>query len=398
MKQRIKTFLAVLVAACLCFAAVACANDGSSNEKGGAASAAPDFPGVLSEDAYASEDEALEAYMDAELYESECRRQEKIRDLSLGESKKILGDTASDGVVGGKELKLFCRAWRHENTATADDIARVYLFTYQDGSVRYFVTNPAVGELVSYSYLATVTDSAIFANCTVTIEEKEYEIGDDEIYEDREILYLADNKARVDYYDDGYHKVEIEDDEIAEYRTEQYLADKKAGADYMKNSGEMRPGQYLKEVGDELLSASEKRDGSYELDDYPYLDFGQTHDFDKDGKITVKDFFYSRIILDYCDYNFTGILLTRTATGLAVQKNNQDILADRLCGCGEGDDNTHSATFELRFKNGKLEKIAYDCKCYDGSVLQEQMSVTITFSDFGKTSVTIPAEVDALFA
>ena len=153
------------------------------------------FVGYVSETAYDTEEETLQAFLVRELTgataEPEYVGFRPVGELSSDELKRLVEDGLTDAdVISGKKV---CLDYLDKEASKSTN---VYLLETVNGWL-YYIAPHATGEAITNSYLQTVLDPAKYANCTasstVGIRTVGTAVPTDTSY--RQVIYFADDKA-----------------------------------------------------------------------------------------------------------------------------------------------------------------------------------------------------------
>lgn len=383
MKKTFKTILAVSVAACTCLTAVACGG-GSGGGNGGSAATVEVV--AISQNEYADAEKALKAYVDeqlaysrkytvddwngTELIQTE-RTEEVVSAQYVSHSGKAdmkptdvkLDDTTGIKTVSKIELKAkVAPSPEGDAEPEYEDVTQtVYLLDYGDSQYRYMVSTPVLGERLTNGYLKAVTDYAKYANCTVAAVSTEKDTGDDKasFAEAFEYRFTGNALLQVHYRDEARFNARTPGGTADDYDDESYLA-----------------------VTDDGMITVNK-----EYDDEANKFVWKTEDFDGYSSISeaLRDV-VTEELFGYFDF-MPAALFTKTATGFEYKT---DVMQN-----SEDSSTRTESRYAFTLTGGKITGIDMsmtETGTEGEDEIERYMAQIGTFTAFGSTKVTLPAE------
>lgn len=412
--MKLKKFVSVLT--CFAIGGAMCvpfAGCGESSDT----SAVDTYKGEVSDSSYTSEKTAASAFLSEEIasdetsltYDSYTKQStlssDEVDELNLSGIDKSKVESVEKGTVAytknadaASEVSLYAaKAYDGETTETNKLTVTVYLVKLdvsEEGSsekkyeYRYYVPLPQVGEAISKSYYESVFDASKYTNCTATYSAtvktdvpSEYGTMETSVVTSGKMEITAtaahvtmEVKTVMSIPDlpDSYKSIVESMPEAANITvTADYYISKNAdgGADVA----------YSTDGGKTYTKAS--LSVSFGIDEYDEL-------FSADLSGEVSEAVYS--FFEKTDYGFTmstDMLEEYLDSAIAAVKEE---LSTEL-NITISDDN--NAKYDFYVSDGRLNKIDYSLlfKITAGSATYgSDMSMTMEYSDFGKTSVTVP--------
>lgn len=371
MKKRV---LFAFVAAVMC-AALCLTGCGKKNTGGGGDPYVPGS-GFLSAQTYGTPDEAINAFIENELsdeYRVDVKlvNETKTGDLTDTEKAELkITDEQRAGITSAEkynvtyaESLILYDSENHEpvlQTPMNSDIT-VYLLGYGANEYRYFTPAPKVGETVTNSYFQSLLDPDLYRNLTLIgsmIED--YKSSED--YEPITITWTETSKITAEAYSD---LVKSEEKNKTTGEVEQY-----SKYTYYKKTGDG--------VGEMIGVSGELGETGWEYEKSEATGWELTVTYeDCVFEVIVGEFFET-----YIDQSpICPILMKKTATGLEIKKS---LLYNNIL--GEKDILTN---YSITVKNGRITSISLkeDATLDEGSPIA-YTTVTVTFTDFGTTTIT----------
>lgn len=356
MKKRFVTFVLSAALALSCAAMLASCG-GKYSET---------FNGALSAQTYTSAEEAAVAFLENEISGNTVKAEfvglEVKSELSEKQIKALaLSDDDKSGLSKVEEITITYR----ERTAVASLAAdsadaftqRAYLLTYEDGAFRYFVPQLENGENLTKSYFEDVFDASKYLN--VTYDFKCTAVDEDGMTTDWDALAKINENAVYEKDEFRYTKGEETETKSVEM--------------YMGLFGE-------RYVSAEIFSGSDWDVNSEVYDEAQKLEWAET--LREMGSFVLRRWFGAAIDYTYFVKTDSGFALRSDKLREFIYAMTQEEFDEKI--------ENFSAEYSVFVSQGKISNLSY--KFEYGN---KKGSYQIECSDYGKTEISLPAEVQS---
>lgn len=315
-----------------------------------------EFSGAVSTVTYQSIEEAVKGFLKEEVsgdaLEAEFVSYEKEKDLSDSEIEELALGEYAEGLISAEKgtVEYLDNGTEEETAPTAAKTYRrgVYILGYV-GTYRFYVPAATEGETLSKSQFSSVFDAAGYTNCTV--EGLYVEKDADGTYEVSSPISLKVTEEAI-YWKES-HTYEGE-------------------TDYYEMYGVMR--------NSKLHFATRNSEEPFVKTDADMGDYDSIAEF-------FTDWFWNFFPIP--DHSW----FEKTAKGFALRADKtEEFLGMEGPGLGAGAGEI-TVQYEVGIEDGRIKDYIMKFESAEGTSTR-----TIDFSEFGSTELTVPDEVNALFA
>lgn len=327
------------------------------------------YAGTVSETTFTTKDDAVKGYLEEEISgkttEAVLVNYTVDKELSEGEiAGMAIGDNYKEGLKKVEEISVEYKeesessyaAVAYDATEESKTIIRtIYLLTYTD-MFRFFTPAIKDGESLSASYYDSTFEAEKYINCTMNAT-----LTNSQIIRNKTVIRTQTALAKATKYTlyelDEIHYEGLPDEETAG-----------------NNNSEL----YICETANGLY-------GVYVADDK--VDGPIPHKYCK----TVNEYFMQWFNNRFGSLDHTFFKKTDTGYALREDKFAEFLKSQYGSDFYLSDDNTSSFEYVINIADGRMADVKMSVK-YNGN----EDSMTIKFSDFGNTVITIPDKVKAV--
>ena len=346
------------------------------------------FEGVISEKTYDSSENAVKGFLTEELnsdylpatYVSHEKDSDvDVNKLTLTEADKTNIESAEKFKVKFTKIRSY-GSYEAEPAPTTPKTYenKVTVIKLTDGKYKFYTALPENGEVVTNSYLKSITDcKSVSMEMTYEIRYPEMSMGPDSSTPTIGEITIEKSTSKIKYGETAHYEfyrdeVFDKDNKSKGYEEETAYTTFKDGFVWTMRKGKAKEGNEEEET-DEYAEKEEK----YSNGDYSeYTSFA---DYLKDNSVIQK-------AKRFLNWEYT--IYIKTDYGMTVETDSADIMDGMTVTKNE---------YRVEVKNGKLSKIIQESRGtmqgVDGELYNKQ---TITVFDIDSTTVEVPADFLAL--
>ncbi len=344
------------------------------------------FEGVISTETYTSQDAAAKAFIEHEIVDGSATvAYEKQADLTQEEIAALnLGDVKAEDVVSAEMgsvtyspvSKARAAQFAADTSVSGGKEVSLIILGFEDNAFRYYIPQPSVGETISKSYLDSVCDLSSYTNFTMTAKSTTSV---------NSTVTVQGRTQSVKYTMDL--SITLKVTETAAMIKTTTSAKGNFPAEEGMPEGTQSATVYIVVENGALVAYSQTNGGTYQRNDYAFADYDSLAE-----------------LFNYQQPDIDHTLFEKTKTGFKLSPDKFDEYVEEYL--GDEMDNFNGLIPQIKGEatyfvtDGRLAKGTAKVSA-KGGASEQGMSISIsigasattTYTDFGTTVVTLPAEI-----